>query len=353
MGRTNEVGAEGLSGEQRGGRRFPPPRLVEPIPSRDEPERIGARPVRDIDDIMARVARSRVTVLITGETGVGKDKLAHRIHDNSPRAAKPLVAVNCAAFTETLIDSELFGHERGAFTGADKAKQGLFEAADGGTLFLDEVGELSAAAQTKLLRVLEARRVYRVGGVSQRAVDVRVIAATNADIADHVASGRFRSDLFYRLEGIRLHLPPLRERPWEILPAARQFLADHAREEGTSTATLSEAAERTLHAHTWEGNFRELRNVMERAAVLCADGVIHPEDLELPVTLSAFPPVAPLGEPARDRIIAALAACAGNQTRAANLLGMARRTLIARLDAYGIARPQKPPEPRERLSWRR
>jgi two-component system, NtrC family, response regulator AtoC len=313
--------------------------LVEPI-SHEEPRVLGSPPLPNVDEILARVAQSRVTVLITGETGVGKDKLAIRIHESSPRAGKPFVAVNCAAISETLIDSELFGHERGAFTGADKAKLGLFEAADGGTIFLDEVGELSASAQTKLLRVLEARCIHRVGGVSQRAVDVRVIAATNADLADHIAAGRFRSDLFYRLEGIRLHLPPLRERPWEILPAARQFLTDQAREEGIRSPMLSEATERALCAHAWEGNFRELRNVMERAAVLCTGAVIQPEDLELPVTISSFP-TAPLGGSERDRIIAALAACGGNQTRAAHLLGMARRTLIARLDTYGIARPQK------------
>lgn len=363
MGLANEAGEESEQSAvwtERGERRYPAPRLVEPIHSVEEqveehveprgmgprpavraPRRFAPLPVRSIDEIIGRVARSRVTVLITGETGVGKDKLAHRIHDSSPRAQRAFVAVNCAALTETLIDSELFGHERGAFTGADKAKPGLFETADGGTLFLDEVGELSPAAQTKLLRVLEARCVQRVGGLSERPIDVRVIAATNCKLDEDIVSGRFRSDLFFRLEGIRLHLPPLRERPWEIVTAARQFLADHAREEGVPAVALNEDAERALCAYAWEGNFRELRNVIARAAVLCEGGVVRPEDLELPEKLSDLRR-ASLGDGSeRDRIVAALEACAGNQTRAAKLVGMSRRTLIARLDAYGIDRPQR------------
>jgi len=301
-------------------------------------------PARDLDRIIERVAQSRISVLITGETGVGKDVLAKRIHHVSPRAASPFVAVNCAAFKDELIESELFGHERGAFTGADKARVGLFEAASGGTLFLDEVGELSMKAQAKLLRVLETRQVQRVGGLTVRVADVRVISATNRDLPSDVDDGRFRADLLFRLEGIPLALRPLRERPWEILPAAHQFLEELAARDGVAPLSLTAAAERALCEHGWAGNFRELRNVIERAAVLCDDGWIQPADLALGGSQLAAQAAAPgttLGDGAeRARIVAALATCAGNQSRAAKMLGISRRTLVARLDTYAISRPR-------------
>jgi DNA-binding NtrC family response regulator len=296
-----------------------------------------AQAARGFDAVVERVARSRLSVLITGETGVGKEILARRLHDLSPRAHKPLVSVNCAAFCDNLLESELFGHQRGAFTGAEQARPGLIEAAEGGTLFLDELGELSAAAQAKLLRVIETRFVQRVGAVATRYIDVRFISATNRDFDTDVAAGRFRADLLFRLEGIRLNLLPLRQRLPDILPAAQQFLDEHTGREGCRAPVITEAAARILHAHRWPGNFRELRNVVERAALLCDDGQIQPRDLMLPLPSAAG--VAETGS-TRDHIIAALKACAGNQTRAARMLGISRRTLITRLATHGIPRPR-------------
>lgn len=316
--------------------------------------RVAMRAVRDEDALVHRVAQSRVSVLITGETGVGKDVLARRLHQLSPRAARPFVPLNCAAISDGLLESELFGHQRGAFTGADSYKPGLIEAADGGTFFLDEVGELSLGAQAKLLRVIETRAVLRLGALTPHQIDVRFVAATNRDLETDVAAGRFRVDLLFRLDGIRLNLPPLRERPAEILPAAEQFLAELSARDGLAVPRLSDAARRELCRHSWSGNFRELRNVIERAALLCADGRIEPRDLmlleraisvELPAGVPVMPPVedgqASRGGTTRERILAALKACAGNQTRAAGMLGVSRRTLINWLDRHGIARPRK------------
>ena len=310
------------------------------------------RAVRDEDALVHRVARSRVSVVITGETGVGKDVLARRLHELSPRAARPFVALNCAAISDGLLESELFGHQRGAFTGADTYKPGLIEAADGGTFFLDEVGELSLGAQAKLLRVIETRAVHRLGALVPRELDVRFVAATNRAIEADVAAGRFRADLLFRLDGIRLNLPPLRERQGEIMPAAEQFLAELAARDGLPAPVFSDAAQRVLRSHPWSGNFRELRNVVERAALLCADGRIEPRDLmvsERAITVGlpvAAPVITPAPGPGRDaagreRLLAALKACAGNQTRAAKLLGVSRRTLINWLDAHGVPRPRK------------
>ena len=332
---------------------YPRPRLVEPIAE----GAMVARPVQSarpasssIDDfrrIVDRVARTRISVLITGETGAGKEVLARQIHFDSPRAAKPIVCVNCAAVCESLIESELFGVQRGAFTGAEQSKVGLIEAADGGTLFLDEVGELSLVAQAKLLRVLETRMVLPVGSTKPRLVDVRFIAATNVDLESAVASGRFRDDLFFRLEGIRLNIPPLRERVDEIVPAARQFLTEFSTREGLlPIPVLTPGAAGVLERQPWKGNFRELRNVIERAAVLCTNARIEVEDLLLPDAGSGFGTASGRSrstgaETERARIVDALNTCAGNQTRAARLLGMSRRTLIMRLDSLGIARPQR------------
>jgi transcriptional regulator with GAF, ATPase, and Fis domain len=228
-------------------------------------------------------------VLITGETGAGKEVLARQIHADSPRAPRPIVCVNCAAVCESLIESELFGFQRGAFTGAEQSKVGLIEAADGGTLFLDEVGELSMAAQAKLLRVLETRIVLPVGSTKPRLVDVRFIAATNVDLESAVAAGRFRGDLFFRLEGIRLNIPPLRERVEEIVPAARQFLTEFSTREGLlPIPVLTPGAERVLERQPWKGNFRELRNVIERGAVLCTNARVDVEDLLLPDSASGM-----------------------------------------------------------------
>jgi transcriptional regulator with GAF, ATPase, and Fis domain len=319
--------------------------------------------------LVDRIASGPINVLLLGETGVGKDVIAEAIHRKSSRREAPLVRINCAALSETLLESELFGHERGAFTGAVSAKPGLIEVGNGGTVFLDEVGELSATLQAKLLRVIEARELTRVGGLRPRPVDVRFIAATNRDLQASVTRGAFRADLFYRLNGTSILIPPLRDRASEIIPLAEMFLARTAAHMGLSTPPrLSPAGQEALLRHPWPGNIRELRNVVERAALLCADGRIDPQDLALapvpapPSARSAsasttLPPPAssnanhggqahrdpvPAGqEDERTRIIRALEACNGNQTRAAKLLSMPRRTLVAKLPRYSIPRPRK------------
>jgi two-component system response regulator AtoC len=309
------------------------------------PANAGAPPVdssrRSVEEIGRKAARSRVAVLIVGETGAGKEVLAQRIHRWSPRADRPLVSINCAGLCESLVESELFGHERGAFTGARTSKPGLIEAADGGTLFLDEVGELPLAMQAKLLRVLEAREVLRVGAVAPRPLDVRFIAATNRDLETEIAHGRFRADLLFRLDGIRLTVPPLRARLEQIPALARQFLDEFCQRESWPALALSEPALAAMACHAWPGNVRELRNRIERAAVLCSDGQIGPDDLELPRVLTEADVDADPEASQRERILAALAACAGNQSRAAELLGISRRTLINRLDDLGLPRPRK------------
>ncbi|HVU52513.1 MAG TPA: sigma 54-interacting transcriptional regulator [Polyangia bacterium] len=312
--------------------------------------------MRRLYALAARAAAGAIGVVILGETGVGKDVLARFVHDASPRAARPFVSVNCAALSESLLESELFGHERGAFTGAGAAKEGLLETAPGGTVFLDEVGELPPATQAKLLRVVETREVLRVGGVRARKIDVRFVAATNRDLEAEVARGAFRRDLYFRLNGMTLTIPPLRERPGDLPLLARAFVKALAAGAGRRRApALSEGALGVLAAHAWPGNVRELRNVVERALLLCDGDAIT--EAHLPTESFVAPSAAPAatagalaahtdprhGE--RARILAALAACAGNQSRAARKLGISRKVLIARLDAYGVARPRKPARP--------
>lgn len=302
------------------------------------PDRTG-QGLKRLREVAARVARSELSVLLTGETGVGKEVLARRIHEMSARAKAPFVALNCGALSEELLASELFGHEQGAFTGASQSKPGLLEVADGGTVFFDEVGEMPMTQQVKLLRVLEERRVMRVGGLSSRPIDVRVLAATHRDLPADVAAGRFRQDLYYRLNGITLRIPPLRERVLEIEGLAREFV--HAAAERSAIAPVPAITPEALAAmqrNPWPGNIRELKNVVERAVVLCGDDPIGPDHLfEDGSNLSAEP----TGEDERGRILAALQQCAGNQTRAAEQLGISRKTLGFKMDRYGIARPQK------------
>jgi two-component system response regulator AtoC len=330
--------------------------------------------VRALYDLVDRIASSRINVLILGETGVGKEVMAETIVQRSNRANRPFVRLNCGAFTESLLESELFGYERGAFTGATTSKPGLLESADGGTVFLDEVGELPLSIQVKLLRVLEERAVRRVGALRGKAIDVRLIAATNRDLEQDVAAKTFRQDLYFRLNGMALHIPPLRERTEEIEPMARAFLHQAALANDVDPCPkLSEEALAHLRVHDWPGNVRELRNVIERAA-LVATGVITPSDLALssaggswtqvmraaavpsaPET-GSLPRIAPaseggpvsknalrdeIAETERRRILDALEECGGNQSRAAKMLGISRRTLINRLDDYGVARPRK------------
>ncbi|MBX7081702.1 MAG: sigma 54-interacting transcriptional regulator [Nannocystaceae bacterium] len=308
---------------------------------------IEDRTMAGIYQLAERVAKSTINVLLLGETGVGKDVLSRRIHAMSPRADKPFLPLNCGSLSEQLLESELFGHERGSFTGAVEAKQGLLEAADGGTVFLDEVGELPMSVQVKLLRVLEERQVRRVGGIRSRPFDIRFIAATNRDLGEAVHSGGFRADLFYRLNGISLTIPPLRQRVGEIEELSRKFVDDaSARAERRPAPTIAAEALAWLKGYAWPGNIRELQNTMERAVLLCTGSEITLE--HLPPSTGAFTPGKPGdprgadADPERQRILDALEKCAGNQTRAARLLGISRNTLLARLDAYGIARPRKP-----------
>ena len=317
-----------------------------------------------LDALVARVAPGNINVLLLGETGVGKEVLAERVHRLSPRASRPLLKLHCAALSEGLLESELFGHERGAFTGALKTKPGLLETADGGSVFLDEIGELPASIQVKLLRVIEERTVLRVGALTPTVIDVRFIAATNRNLEAEVARGAFRQDLYYRLNGISLVIPPLRERAGEIVPLAEHFIREACRHGGRAAPALSPAAEALLRSRDWPGNIRELRNVCERAVLLCTGDAIAPEHLSLsaPARPSAPPqPSAPPPQPSppaptrapeaalspaqqrqRDEVVDALARCAGNQSRAAKLLGISRKTLVARLDAFGLPRPRKP-----------
>jgi DNA-binding NtrC family response regulator len=275
-----------------------------------------------------QVARSELPVLVTGPNGAGKEKFAEIIHHNSAVKSGPFVAVNCGALPSELIEAELFGAEPGAYTGAgNKARTGKFEAADGGTLFLDEIGTLPPAGQVKLLRVLETGRFQRLGGNQERSVRVRVVSATNADLAAMIAEGQFREDLYYRLNAIELRLPPLAKRPRDILPLARHFLP--------TGKQFSDGAERALLRHGWPGNVRELRNVVQRAALL-SDARIEADALGLP---SAAPGMPATGdEPDRAAIEAALQRSGGVVAQAAVELGLSRQALYRRLDRLGIPR---------------
>ncbi|MEO8548322.1 MAG: sigma 54-interacting transcriptional regulator [Kofleriaceae bacterium] len=304
--------------------------------------------MRRVFELVRKVADHPITVLIHGETGVGKEVVACAIHNASSRAHAPLVRLNCASLPEALLESELFGHEKGAFTGADRRKHGYFEAANGGTLFLDEIGEISAAVQAKLLRVLENNRVTRVGGTDEIEVDVRVVCATHRDLERASRDGGFRSDLFFRISAFTILVPPLRNRPDEIIPLARHFIAQAAASRKQPAPTLSPAAAAAMRRHAWPGNVRELRNAIERAAVLQSGPTIEIEDLpdrvqEWRVLLGA--PLAVAGSPdirdqiadlERTLIVAALAACGGNQTEAARKLGLTRRTLIYRMEKHQL-----------------
>ncbi|MEZ4439097.1 MAG: sigma 54-interacting transcriptional regulator [Polyangiaceae bacterium] len=300
--------------------------------------------------VAQRVARTDTTVLILGETGVGKEVLAEQIHRFSARADKPYVRLNCASLPETLLSSELFGHERGSFTGADRRKIGYFEAADGGTLLLDEIGELSLSMQVKLLRVLENRTVLRIGATQEIPVDVRVICATHRDLRTEVAEGRFREDLFYRVSAFTLQVPPLRERPAEVGLLAELFMRQHAERMAIPAPTLSDAAVAALTSHRWPGNVRELKNAVEHAFVMCDGDVIGPE--HLPESLrNATREVGAIeghaeGGSVKDKleqierasIVKALDDEKGNQTRAAKRLGISRRALIYKMGKYDIKR---------------
>jgi two-component system response regulator FlrC len=285
------------------------------------------------------VAPTDATVLITGETGTGKELMARAIHHWSPRAGQSFVAVSCAALAESLLESELFGHEKGAFTGAVVQRRGRFELAHGGTLFLDEVGEMTHALQSKLLRVLQEGTFERVGGTKTVTVDVRVITATNRDLQRLVAERVFREDLYYRLSVFPILLPPLRERPADILPLADHVLRQASRRVGKRIVGFAGEVPALLQGYAWPGNIRELQNVIERAVILCGEERITPAHLHLPLSSPALSPGAPktLRELEREAILAALVTHAGNRRKAADQLGVGLRTLYTRLREYGIS----------------
>jgi len=293
------------------------------------------------------VAPTSLSVLVTGESGTGKEVVARAIHALSPRRAGPFLPINCAAIPEALLESELFGHEKGAFTGASSSRPGKMEAASGGTLFLDEIGEVPLAVQAKLLRAIEEKEVSRVGGQQVIRVDVRIIAATNRDLAARVAEKAFREDLYYRLNVFQIEVPPLRERREDIPRLAARFLEAAARANASPPRRLSPEALKALLAYRWPGNVRELRNAMEAASVVARGDVIGPQDLPPQIAAAAVAPPSPepiplpaprtLEEIERDAIRAALAACGGNKTRAARVLGIGLRTLHRKVREYGIA----------------
>lgn len=333
-----------------------------------------------LEETIRRLAGTNTTVLITGESGVGKELVANAIHEASPRRDGPLICLNCAALSPSLLESELFGHEKGAFTGATEQKKGKFELADGGTLMLDEIGELDLGLQAKLLRVLEGHAFERLGGQQSLRVDVRLVAATNRDLAAEVAAGRFRGDLYYRLNVIEIQVPPLRERPGDIRLLAAHYAAYFGEKTGRVMEGITEPAYLALEAHTWPGNVRELKNVIERAVVLGQDRVIDLDDLTLPSTAmagvsmtrqaqevastaipsgaSAWPsadasrsqtaepstasggndrPLPSLAELERDHVLAVLRSTEGNKSRAAEILGIERSTLDRKLKRYQTA----------------
>jgi len=328
-------------------------RHVEPSTSKSGPDRLRVDDPspEGVSSLIVDIARTSVNVLIQGETGVGKEVLAHTIHKLSERAGS-LFSINCAALSETLLDSELFGHEKGAFTGAAGSKQGLLEAACGGTLFLDEVGELTPAVQAKLLRAVETREIRRIGATRSVPIDVRIVTASNRELAREVEEGRFRSDLLFRLDGVTLRIPPLRERRHAIGRLALQFVDDARRRLGREEVHPTPELLAALTAHDWPGNVRELKAVIDRAVLLARGTQLGPRHLAF--TAAAPPPVAKAAaaaDPAprqlaadeldeRARIIAALDDCAGNQTRAAKQLGMARSTLVTKIRLYQIRRPR-------------
>jgi two-component system response regulator HydG len=298
-----------------------------------------------------QVAPSRATLLITGESGTGKGELARIVHNMSPRAHKPLVSVHCASLAESLLESELFGHEKGSFTGADKRRVGRFEQAHEGTLFLDEVGEIPLATQVKLLTVLQDRKIERVGGNESIPVDVRIIAATNRDLAADVASGRFREDLYYRLNVVAVEMPPLRNRGGDVLALAEHFLQRFARENHKPINGFSDRAKTRLRSYRWPGNVRELENAIERAVVMCETKLIEEEHLPGGANSSTSHegiqiPGATMADIERFAILKTLEAVDGSTTRAAEMLDISIRTIQYRLHEYGMVKERPRPSSR-------
>jgi len=307
------------------------------------PGMVGRAPaIRQLQEMVHRVGNSHATVLIEGESGTGKELVARAIHTFSPRAHGPFVAVNCAALSEGLLESELFGHERGAFTGAHRTRRGRFELADGGTLLLDEVGEMDTALQAKLLRALEEMEVVRVGGSETISVDVRVVAATNRSLRDRVQEGTFREDLFYRLNVVRIQVPPLRERHGDIPLLVDALLDELAALHGVPRPSVDEAALRHISAARWRGNVRELRNFVERMLLTVGEPTIRrehlPADLEtMEEALSPPLTMRPIAEVERELIRNTLRDLGGNREKAAGVLGISTRTLYRRIKELGLS----------------
>jgi DNA-binding NtrC family response regulator len=302
----------------------------------------ASEPMKRVIEVLQRIAASDLAVLITGETGAGKGLLARAVHRSSRRAERPFLSVNCGALPEALLESELFGHLRGAFTGADLDHQGLIEQAEGGTLFLDEIGDMSAAMQKKLLRFLEDGRYRPLGGREEKQADVRLVSATRLSLAAEVEAGRFRSDLFYRLCGLQLEVPPLRQRRQDILPLAEGLLAAHARDLGLPVPPLDAGAQNWLLAHLWPGNVRELENLMRQVLVLAPPAVDRAALARIfrkqaSVARGAALEIDGVVAAAEERAIRkALGECAGNKSQAAALLGITRKSLYRRLAKYGL-----------------
>jgi DNA-binding NtrC family response regulator len=309
---------------------------------------LGSSPaIARVFDVIARVAESSATVLVTGESGTGKELVARSLHHASRRRGRPFVAVNCAALPEHLLESELFGHERGAFTGAVSQRLGRFERADSGTLFLDEIGDMSLVLQAKILRALEEHEIERLGGAKPVPVDVRVVAATNRALGERIAGGEFREDLYYRLAVVTLELPPLRERGDDLEPLALHFAGFFARAYERPVRRISVEALRKLRAHAWPGNVRELRNVLDRAVLLCRGNTVMAEDLRLgndaprasprgAEEWAGYPPSLSLAEVEARHIRRVLAHSGGHLGEAARVLGIHRNTLTRKVQEYGV-----------------
>ncbi len=316
---------------------------------------IGRSPqMHEVFDLIRRLAASAANVLITGESGTGKELVARAMHFHSPRSKRPFVAVNCAAIPDALLESELFGYKRGAFTDARSDRMGMFVEADGGTLFLDEIGDLSPTLQAKLLRALAEREIRPLGAARPEKVDVRVLSATHRDLLQRMREGTFREDLFYRLNVIQIHLPPLRDRQEDILPLAEHFLRQAAERSGKRIGTIGQAAAKIILSHPWPGNVRELENVIERAVALAETPHISPEDLpqsvreKKPVDLlsAALLRGMTLSDLEREYIGRVMQAEGGNKTRAAQRLGLDRKTLYRKLEEEGLAQEERRAEGR-------
>jgi two-component system response regulator HydG len=304
-------------------------------------------PMQRVFDVLQQVSGTSATVLVLGESGTGKELVARAVHTNSPRKEKPFVAVNCAALSQGLIESELFGHVKGAFTGAVSAKEGMLVYADGGTLFLDEVGDMPLETQAKLLRVLETREVQPVGGSATRKVDVRLVAATNRDLRDLVTEGKFREDLLFRLQVVTITLPPLRERPGDVPLLMDHFIGTLAAEHGREVRGITPEARALLVRYAWPGNVRELRNAIENMVLLTRHDVLDTDDVPEHIRSATGQPGRShghyelagrsLADVERDLIEATLALTGGNRTRAARMIGIGERTLYRKLREYGLS----------------